>query len=500
MNKMKRILSLALVLTLAVVLAVPAFAATARQDGKITVQNPLSEYTYELYRIFNLDDTYNGDSYPYHVNDQWAGFFEDSGEGKNWFTVDPDSKTVAWKPGVEQTGATMQEFASAAKRYAKDHAIAAEASLTAAKTEQPEPLEFSGLKLGYYLVVSKAPNGAAEGSDKFCALATADHEVTVLEKNEVPSIPGGKTADKETAAINEVVTFTIPIEKGGIAWDDYTVVDNMKGLQFIPDSVTVEKDGVGLDPNTEYEVKAEPYDPTSKTQTLRIILKKDLLDRIHPNETVIITYQAKATQVKVMNNKAHIEYMNGPSGSGTLSNTPETDIPLVNFEFTLNKQNKDGQQLEGAEFELRDFENRPITFDVKGSVYTADKEAKETKITAGNVTIQGLAEGTYYLHETKAPAGYNKLVEDIEIRIIAGDPVAEKNPDGTWQRTPPTIEMDSTQITEGEAGNFVLNVINNVGSKLPSTGGIGTTIFYVIGGLLMAAAVVALIVKKRMER
>ena len=146
--------------------------------------------------------------------------------------------------------------------------------------------------------------------------------------------------------------------------------------------------------------------------------------------------------------------------------------------------------MNGAEFKLYDAKtegNEIALIDEGNGVYrvaTAAEKAAEgfvsATIKAGKVTIKGLDSGTYYLEETKAPAGYNVLAERVEVKIDHANLTA-------------TVEGD-TYVSGG------VQVINKTGAELPSTGGIGTTIFYVVGGLLVVAAGVLLVTRKRMSK
>lgn len=122
-------------------------------------------------------------------------------------------------------------------------------------------------------------------------------------------------------------------------------------------------------------------------------------------------------------------------------------------------------------------------------VATASDENTTYVMTAGNITIKGLDDAVdYYLYETKAPAGYNRLTEPVKFRINATYTSADSRPDVL------TKVGDEAAVT-----GLKVSVENNAGTTLPSTGGMGTTVFYVVGGGLMAVAVVLLVTKKRME-
>ena len=110
-------------------------------------------------------------------------------------------------------------------------------------------------------------------------------------------------------------------------------------------------------------------------------------------------------------------------------------------------------------------------------------------MTAGNITIKGLDDATeYYLYETKAPAGYNRLTDAVKFKITA-----------TYNAAGDHYENVTAKVNDVDQLGVSVKVENNKGASLPSTGGIGTTLFYVIGGGLMAVAAVLLVAKKRMN-
>lgn len=523
MKKLKKILCMMLALVLALALAVPAFAAGSNQ-GQITIYNAQPGTTYSAYRL--LDLTYSNGHYGYTVAKDWEDFFTESGAGAAYVTIDPNTGTVTWNQN-KANDADMQAFAAAAQQYAKTNLIPADAE------KQPAPdgtCVMESLPLGYYLVT---PSTGA-----LLALDTTNPNVEMYDKNEKPDIPE-KDADKEHAAVNEVVHFTVPVKKGGAAWDKYTVHDNMTGLHYVDDSITVKiynKATVEAAKNDyqalakqnpertlrpeEFTITADAYNALNKTQTLTVVIPKLVLDTMNPGDVALIEYDAKVTDITNVNNEAKLNYKNGPDGEYV--DTPPEKEYVYSYEFELDKVDQDKQPLAGAEFELYEDlatskDRQPIQFvketDAKGMVKyvkaTQEQiaEGKETVTTLttnaeGKLQIFGLDAKTYYLHETKAPEGYNKLAGDAEI-IIEAQPIDENNK-GTRPDFSVTVRFDKQTkeivAPDGTAGMPAVQVVNKTGAELPSTGGIGTTVFYVVGGLLMAAAVVALIVKKRMDQ
>lgn len=499
MKTMKKILSLALVLVLALALTVPAFAADPAEGtapatkGSITINNAKADTTYKAYRLFDLSLSADGKNYGYTINDQWTEFFV-NGAGKGMVTIDPTNGNVTL---VGDTADKLQELALAAKTYAEANPVTAYEPTGTAPN-----LTFSDLPLGYYLVTTDA--GALQ------ALDTTNKNVVMYEKNTAPDI--SKEANKTNAAYGDIIHFTIPVTKGGYVWGDYVINDTMVGLVLQPQSVKVSVKDQPIDPQS--------YQVGSTDTTLKVTIPEATLnqrntedtDFIYPAGTVfVLEYDAVAKQTVHVDNTVSMDYMTKPGISIPDGRTPEHTVKIANYEFSVKKTDEKGKVLDGATFELHqqeDCSDEAMKFVVTDTGYrlAAAGEADQTPtITAGEVKIEGLAAGIYYLKEITAPAGYNKLIKPVKVEIIEnlnntpGDAYAGQAFDKDGNRLAPTIKMNDVEV-EATSGQFVLNVINKTGAELPSTGGMGTTVFYVVGILLMAAAVVALITKKRMAR
>lgn len=501
MKKMKRIVTMMLVLVLALALAVPVFAAET--DGSITISNAVEGKTYQAYRLFDLTLDKAGDHYGYTVNAEWNVFFT-TGAGKDYVAIDPDNGNVSLS---KTTAVDLQNLAQAAKTYAEGSGVTAYQPTGVAPT-----LTFSNLPLGYYLVTTDA--GALQ------ALDTTNHNAVMYEKNTAPDI--GKTADKTNAAYGETVHFTIPVTKGGYAWGDYVIKDTMTGLELKPDTVKVTVKSTQLVAKVDYTVESNT---TGNPNTLRVTIQEATLNRrdaantdfVYPAGTeFVLEYDAVAKATVSMENKVIMDYKTKPSVDVPDGHTPEHIVKVANYEFVVKKIDEQQQPLDGATFELHkqeDCSDAAMQFIKTGNTYRLAENDEITQpaseltstITAGEAKIAGLAAGTYYLKEMEAPAGYNKLLKPVKVEIIeklnenTGSEYYNQAFDDNGDRLNPTITMNGQKV-DGATGSFVLNIINKTGTELPSTGGIGTTVFYVVGGLMMAVAVVALITKKRMAQ
>lgn len=491
MRKIKRILSAALALVLSLVLVMPAFAAG--NDGSITINNAQPGKTYQAYRLFDL--SLSGSNYGYTLNDQWKDFFT-TGAGKDMVHIDAENGNVTL---ADTSAAGVQALAQAAQTYA----AANTGKVTAYPSTGTAPtLTFSNLPLGYYLVTTDA--GALQ------ALDTTNKDAVMFEKNTEPTI--GKTADKTNAAYGDIVHYEIPFTRGGYVWGDYVITDIMTGLDLIEDTVEIQVNDIA---KGAYTIDYVEDTPAIGSNTLKVTIPADTLNQYEPGANFVLVYDAVAKKTVSMDNTVKMDYMTKPGVDVPDGHTPSYEVKVANYEFVIEKT--DGTtQLAGATFELHKQENcqdAAIEFIKTGDTYrlaeageVAQPGSERTAaITAGKATIEGLAEGIYYLKEVEAPAGYNKLVNPVKVEIIENlNTTAESKYfnqafDNDGNRMDPTIKMNGTDVSK-TGSEFVLTVVNKTGTELPSTGGVGTTVFYVIGGVLVLAAVVLLVVKKRVAR
>ena len=461
----KKLFAALLAAALVLAMAVPAFAVTnTGTNGSITIDNAVSGETYTIYRMFTLD-SYDAASktYSYTVESAWENFFK-TGVGKDYITLTNGHPT--WTEGADAAA-----FAKAALAWAKTNNIGHTDQTSATSTN----VTFSNLKLGYYLVDSSL--GA------LCSLNTTNPNAKIEEKNGQPTIDkkvkNGDTWDTTNdAKIGDTVEFKVEVKVEAGA-QNYVVTDTMdNGLSFISNSVKI--NGEALNDNTaSLALKQKDGDPTF---TLTF---DDSYVAGKVGETIVVTYTATLNENAVVagnKNSATLHYSNQHTvNKETTTYTHEFD--LVKVDGTTNKL------LDGAEFKLYTAKDggEPIKFvAVEGGYRVANGDetgAVDTIKVNGKVHISGLDKVNYWLDETHAPAGYNKLTERQEVKLSEGSQNA-------------TLETGATTWADGNGGVVVKN---NAGTVLPSTGGMGTTLFYVIGGGLMVAAVVLLVTKKRME-
>ena len=473
---MKRVTSI--LLALALLLALAGTAVAAEDKGSITIDNAIVGKKYTIYRIFDLN-SHNTDysAINYTVSEKWTAFFAEGAPGRTYVDIDKTYGYVVWK-----TGASPANFAAAAIEYAADKGIAHDGQAVAA----PGTVKFDDLALGYYLVQSDL--GA------LCSLDTTMPNVTIKEKNsestvdkQVQEDSTGDYGDHNDADIGQTVNFRTTIYVVDGEPKNYVLHDTMSaGLTFDPASVAVTIGERTLAKNTDYTLVTSGL---TDGCTFEVQFKDGVLK---PNDVVEVAYSAEVNEYAVIggtgnDNKTHLTYSDTPKSTGErLTKTyvwqfdvfkyamrDGKEIPLAGTQFvlykTVDKKNLYAQAANGKITGWTDDQKYATVFE------TPDN---------GKFVIAGLDADTYYLEETKAPDGYNRLKEPVNV-VITANIASGKTVTAT--------------ITYNETATGTVRIENQTGVELPSTGGIGTTVFYVIGGLLMGVAVVLLVTRKKMS-
>ena len=469
MKHARKLASLLLALVMVFALATTAFAdETVTTTGTITVENPVEDQTYTAYKIFDVVyDTKDHYSYTIDSNNEWYG------------TVSAYANNTARGLTLTQVKGTTTYVVTTTRAFsAPDFAGALKADVNG-KTGKPlivagGKATVTGLELGYYFVTSST--GA------LCNLTTTDPTVTIHDKNDMPF---EKRDDKVSAEVGETVNYTI---KGkvpdytGFTTYTYEVTDTMsEGLTFKKDvKVTVGGKDVTTDCTTTYNV-----DDNTNKFTVSIPVKSYTI-----GAEIEVTYSALVNEnavAKISKNSATLTYSNNPS-EGTKNTTTPVEETVYSSKIVIDKYEKGSTttKLEGAEFVLYKEVTPEGGTTATKQYYKWNEENKKVEWvdTIANATtvktdkngaasFNGLADGTYYLVETKAPAGYNLLENPHKVEVKGGSTEAD-------------LSVNA-------------NVANSTGTTLPSTGGMGTTIFYVLGSALVLGAVVLLVTKKRMS-
>lgn len=474
--------SFALLLALILVLALGGTAFAEGETGSITINDAVVGQTYTIYQILDLESyshttdeegniTATG-AYAYKANSAWETWLR----AQTTYVSFDAQGYVTWVNGADAAA-----FAKAAQKYAKDNSIANQGSVTATTTT----VSFTGLDLGYYLVDTTLGT--------LCSLDTTNPSVVMEEKNEVPTnvktVEEDSTnvyGEKNDADIGQTVNFKSVITAQAGA-ENYVFHDKMSdGLTYT--GVT----GITLNDTTVDAANYTVTAPAADGDTFDVTFTQAFCDTLKANDKIVVSYTA------TLNENAVIAGEGNPNTSkvsyGDSSNTkytPDSQTKTYTWDVDVFKYTMNGETetaLADATFTLSKNADgsSPIALVSKGNnVYRVAKTGETGTVTeittdaTGKFTIQGLDADTYYLTETKAPAGYNKLPSAVTITIGANGVV--------------------NATDEAPQGVNEVKVLNQTGTELPSTGGMGTTLFYVLGSVLVVGAVVLLVTRKRMS-
>lgn len=500
MKYMKKLMTLLAVLTLALAMAVPAFAETTTTTYTITINNGTG--TYAAYQIFK-GDLYNNTL----SNIEWGDNVTDEGRTKFGNAADK-AKTIT-------TEADAKAFAVEVAKYLTDPAAGT----------GTDSITVSGP--GYYLIKNTS---VGEGE------VFTDYILRVVGDVKVNPKSGKPTLDKQIKhnetgkwgvvgdnQIGDTVEFrtltTVPIVSG---YTQYTYVIHDEMSAGLTSNVRSNED-VTIKVNDETVLDKNYYTVTvDEVNTNKFTVTVDVLNAIKDGKMVegntlytyytgILNEKAKVYNDGKQENKAYLEYSNNPHDHATTNSTPVKVVydwtfkmgvkkvdgadgtPLTDAKFVLSKEKNCDLGAIGDDGQPHNTENLISLIKNSDGSYTVAPAGYNGSvvnvITAGDITINGLDDATvYYLYETKAPAGYNRLTAAVRFEITA-----------TYSDAGDNCTSVTATVNNDVQSSVSVNVKNNKGSTLPSTGGIGTTLFYVIGGGLMAVAAVLLVTKKRMN-
>ena len=495
MKQLKKLASLLLALTLVFAMATTAFATQegTLTGGSITINDAVPGQTYKAYQILYLE-SYNPTSsaYAYKANSTWKTFVESTAIKDVYLKTDAQGY-VTWVENADVAAFAKLAQAEATKTGSTISADATDTAPAAAEGKTYSTVTFSNLNLGYYLVDTTLGT--------LCSLDTTNPSVVMQEKNEVP-VPEktvkedstGNYGDSNTAQIGDTVEFetVIHAKKGA---QNYKLHDQMEaGLTLNQNSITVKVGDTALTSGTDYtvdfNVACKDKNGVDATCDFEISFKQNYLNGISADTDIVITYTA------VLNENAEIADATNDNDTmldyGDNSHSTWDKTTTKTFMFDIIKTNSDKKLLTGAKFKLYDAQtagNEIALVKESDGVYRVATAAETSAggftsavIEAGKATVKGLdANTTYWLEETEAPTGYNKLAGRVEVKI---------------ENTNLTTTMTGDTWAQGNGG---VQITNNSGALLPSTGGMGTTIFYVLGGILAVTAIVLLVTKKRMN-
>ncbi|WP_298092449.1 SpaH/EbpB family LPXTG-anchored major pilin [uncultured Catenibacterium sp.] len=509
MKSIKRIIALLLTAVMTMTMSVTAFAADTNCSLTVNVKGgqDLNGQTISLYQLFDVTESgiAPNKNYAYTVNTQYKATLA------SVLKIAETSKDEDFAAAVAKLG---NDNSPEVQNFANDFtATALKNKLSATKTsnkitESKTSYDFNELKPGYYLVY------VTGGKEIQSSLVTVDESTkTVNLKTEAPSII--KTANKPSVNIGDVVTYTVTgsvPDTTGYSEYVYKIHDTLsKGLDFVKNA-----NGEALDNENEVNVTVSfgkgstdaGEAPTTATldKANKRKMSLNLSAWVRANQTnkgkeFTVTYYAKVNKDAVVRekNSATLEYGNNPSDTTT---TTPSEAKTPTYPLDINKFAKgDNKKLAGAKFKLYlNKEDANVANDNaikvsavagKAGHYVVDPTSTTTEfvsvdsitgVDGYNLHVNGLAAGTYYLVETKAPEGYNKLSDPIKVTIT-------KDGDTNW-----TVKKNDTAENDK-----IIDVENSTGSILPSTGGMGTIAFAVVAAILVFGVAVSFIRDKKRE-
>lgn len=496
MKLFKKLASFILAFAMVMAIAMPSVVMAADTTYKLTLQNTVEGHTYEVYQVFS--GTLSTKNNKKVLSDlKWG-----SGVKADAYTVTAKAKAETL---TDET--TARAFA---KELVDQKKLSDATHIVQSKTGTTE---IAGLAAGYYLV-KDTDSSLANKHDSYTAyILQVVGDATTSVKSDVPSSEkkikdindstATETTEWQDAAdwdIGDEVPFKIEgtLPSNYDKYETYTLKFHDKeeeGLTFKSDSVHVYIDDVEI--KTGFEVVENPDDG----DTFDVVFENLKNTSAINGSKVRVEYKSElngnANLGKPGNkNTMYMEFSNNPNSTqgGEIGKTPEDTVIVFTYKVSVNKVNENGDKLDGAEF----------TLEKKYKVSSDKYEWKPiTKVdgTAGHVfEFKGIDDGEYRLTETRAPANYDKLSDPIYFTVTA-DHVDGANP---------YLDTFSGNITSGNVGEMAFTadtdtgilsttIQNKPGSSLPETGGMGTTVLYAAGTLMILAAAAFLVMKKKAD-
>ena len=534
-----RLMAVLMAMTMILSMSMTAFAAEASK-GTLTVNNTVAGKTLDLYQIFTA--TKNGDNVAYTLNDAYEGFFQNKITGASKLTGEALSEK-AYAYVKEQVGDDGSKGATFAKDIlgwilsaSGETKTAVESTHSTADTADTKTV-IDNLVYGYYVVypLGATDTSTAPGNETVKSVASlvnvTDTTVTINMKSNYPTVVK-KVNDKNADDVNigDTVTYTLTSkvpDMTGYTSYVFNFKDTLaKGLTF--GSITSVKIGdVTINADTDGTKAENTYTLTTKnnedgTTEIKIEMNKFLSSNANKaGQEIKVTYTATLNKDAVTGfdpntNKATVEYSNKP-GTNEKGESEPSIVDVHTFNFTIFKyylKDKTKTGLENAEFELYKANAAGDAADTDAKINIVDEGAgvyrqatpeevaatnpkfESAKIVSdddGKVLVKGLKAGIYYLRETKAPDGYNKLISDIKVEI---KPVYDET---TGKLT--SYSVDYTYNGTTTTGTAITNktdspevaVENKTGAQLPSTGSKGALMVTLAGivlfGVLTASKV-----------
>lgn len=482
---MKKMASIALAMVMVFAMTLTMKVTTFAAGKEYTITAPKTDHVYEIYQIFTGDVSGTTLS-----NVKWGA----NGKGTEGETV--DSATLDAIKGIDKD-ASDQTKLETIKKYADLESTPFNTVTNGASVKVPE---------GYYLI-KDTDNSLAGKDDSYTTyIVKVAGDVDITPKSDKPSSnkkvkdtndTDGTTTDWQDSAdydIGDKVPFKLT---GTVAsnYDEYKVYKftfhdkESEGLTFDKESVKVYVDGKAI--TSGYTVNT-PADDGDTFDVVFSDLKQ--IDGVKAGSVITVEYESTLNEKAVLGsagnpNKMHLEYSNNPNDAqgGETGKTPDDTVIVFTYKTVINKVDGAGNALKGAEFTLKK--------------KLADGSYKDIEVVTANdgttFTFTGLDDGEYVLEETKTPEGYN-TISPITFKITAEHDIESDDPQLT-KLNGDKVSGEITFTSDLKEGSLTSNIVNQKGSELPETGGTGTTAMYLVGGVLVAGAILLLITKRRTD-
>ena len=494
----RKLASLLLALVMVFALATTAFAqdvTVTGGTGSITISNAAKGETYTIYKLFDATVNADGSSIAY------TGTIPES--LNTYFTADENGYISA--TSAAKDGDNMSEgLKTALKTWT------AAATATATATSDGSALNFKELAYGYYVVTTTQ-------GDQVISVDSTMPNVTIVDKNSSTPKDLSKTASSNDVSIGDTVTYTVSFKTSnyyGAGTEakeivSYTIEDTLP--EFLSNvtvtSIIVDNDGNNATAGDQANVTAQFANKKIVIDWYDEVNNKFLYDN---GATVTITYTAVVTDKAAIDgngntNKVTVTWTT-KGGDEPGPDKVETDETIFTYAIALKKVNNKGVALPGAVFEFPFYVKS--TADANGAYIYAGTTAgagltnQITTPDSGVIVVKGVKSGSYEITEVTAPAGYNKLTAPVTVQAVKTSSTSTHTTvyldkdgnvvDVSAKEVEVKVDIDTIAAT-------AVVVVNKAGTELPSTGGMGTTVFYVLGFVLVMGAVVLLVTKKRMS-
>lgn len=487
MKLFKKLASFILAFAMVMAIAMPSVVMAADDNGSITITDAKAGHTFEAYQIFT--GKVSGKTLS---NIEWGSGVTATGQN--------ELGSAKENAGKLKTDANAKEFAYKVAKYL--------GTAAGTSTRDGENYKIENLAPGYYLVKDKDDTvPESEAYTKFILKVVGDAKVKV--KSEVPTsqkkVKDTNDTTGETTGWQDSADYDIgdqvPFQLTGTVAKDFSDYKGAyklvfhdkesKGLTFNPETVEVKVDGNKI--KTGYTVKTTGLEDGCSFEVVFDDLKK--IGSVHNGSVITVEYTSELNTKAEIGlpgnpNEMRMEFSNNPNveQNGTTTYTPWDKVIVFTYKTIINKVDSEKHSLAGAAFKLE-----KVNKDGSNTLvheFTADENTTSFE-------FKGLDDGKYILTETKTPEGYNTM-DPITFEITATHDVESSNPTLT--------ELSGNKVTgvieftvSKDDGSLTADVVNNKGSELPETGGMGTTVLYAAGTLMILAAAAFLVMKKKAE-